>query len=161
MFIPVKTITVITFLLLFFSCKTSKVNHLPEVSVAEKKDKNEMVKKPENWEVNKVYTLKFKDKLFNSEKGIGITFQNLKNESRCPKGVTCFHAGSVEIELLIEKGQEVKEISLVKEGSENTEEAVYSQDQFKVKLLEVKPYPVANKLTDPEKYSIDIIFLPE
>lgn len=86
--------------------------------------------------------------------GGSITFANVVNESRCPKGVQCVWAGTVtaRFKLVPRSGGETVDVLAVLPGGVSKDDAAgllpIDTLGVTVTLLEVTPYPVAGQ--DPK-----------
>ena len=84
--------------------------------------------------------------------GITIQFEGIQEDSRCPKGATCFWAGRVVSVLLINDNGLTSRIVLIEpdttgESGQNT----YKQYQF---TSSVQPYPELGKQISKDDYRL-------
>ncbi len=88
------------------------------------------------------------------ESGLEITFNRVIEDSRCPKGVECVWAGNGKVEISIHSpGEE----SRIKEINTNLEPKEIMAGKYKIRLLELQPYPEKNLQIPPEEYRIKLI----
>lgn len=88
------------------------------------------------------------------ESGLDITFNRVIEDSRCPKGVECVWAGNGKVEISINFPREE---SGIKEINTNLEPKEIMAGKYKIRLLELQPYPEKNQQIPPEKYRIKLI----
>ena len=101
-------------------------------------------------ELNRQFELKFGETAVIKSEHLAIRFSELVQDSRCPKSVTCIAAGNATIEL--ELGNSKGKASPVKLGTDqDSNETTYQQ--YKVKLIEINPYPSSPGRIEPQLYS--------
>jgi hypothetical protein len=105
-------------------------------------------------ELNQEFQLKFQEAAKLKAEDIAIRFTSLIQESRCPQEVHCITAGKAEIALQLGKGKEkTEQIQLSTEPPSNE----VSYDKYRIKLLDVLPYPKAGEQNDAARYSVQLI----
>lgn len=78
---------------------------------------------------------------------------DITNDSRCPKGATCVHAGNATVEIMV-----------INEGKETSFLSIYPSDKsrivrsnlgsFDLVIEELQPYPVLDKKIKKEEYRL-------
>ena len=105
-------------------------------------------------ELNQAFQLRFQQIAKLKSENIGIRFTSLIQESRCPKGVQCITAGVAEIALQLGKGEgQTEQIQLSTEAPADE----ISYGKYRIRLLDVSPYPSAGQRNDPKHYSVQLI----
>ncbi|MAN58203.1 MAG: hypothetical protein CMC08_00005 [Flavobacteriaceae bacterium] len=89
---------------------------------------------------------------------VAITFNEVLEDSRCPKYVDCIWAGRVRVvvEISEENGKtEQKELLLgaVKQG-ETVQSEVFSKMGYRVELMRVTPYPGSEEADSGQPYAL-------
>lgn len=100
-------------------------------------------------EVNQEFKLGFHETASLRSTHVTIQFSSLIQDSRCPKEVQCITAGKASIELEWNAKGDRTKIELSTDSGAN--EATYGK--FKIKLIEITPYPTAGQKTDPPQYT--------
>jgi hypothetical protein len=83
-----------------------------------------------------------------------IKFVAVLNDSRCPKDVTCVWAGNAEVLLEVSTGvgRGKRSLKLNTNGNgQNSQEGKYQR--FRVKLLELSPYPQSGRKIEAGEYT--------
>lgn len=84
--------------------------------------------------------------------GLAITFVEVSEDSRCPKGVNCVWGGEAIIVVnAAEGGQDLGNFSLTLRP-DKINLAVASFSGYFIKFVSLDPYPVSDRLTRPEEY---------
>lgn len=81
--------------------------------------------------------------------GLSITFNELLEDSRCPKGVTCFWAGNAKVALQINEHEATLNSNL-----EPRQTTIYS---YQVALISVSPYPIYMMDFQKEDYIVRLV----
>ena len=104
--------------------------------------------------LNQEFTLKVGQSARSEDSGLKITFASVKEESRCPKGVTCVWAGNAKILIEISKH----------EGGSTTLELNTNMKPksgrclgYEVSLEKLDPYPKADEQLKPSQYEATLI----
>jgi len=100
---------------------------------------NSRVMGPEEISLSVGETGKFSD--------LEIIFDEVISDSRCPSDVQCIQAGSVMLKLTLSNDQGVK-ITLNK----STEGGSWEFDNYRISILEVKPYPTSQVQINKDDY---------
>jgi len=69
-----------------------------------------------------------------------ITFMSVKDDSRCPKDVTCVWAGNATVRLWVTNGRSSKSLTLNTAKSQSLSNEVVYQG-YKITLVDLSPYP--------------------
>ena len=69
-----------------------------------------------------------------------ITFMNVKEDSRCPKDVTCVWAGNAAVRLWVTSGKRSETLTLNTNKSPTLSDEVEFKG-YKIKLVDLSPYP--------------------
>jgi len=105
--------------------------------------------KPTTVEAGKEFSVHYGQEVIVSGEKLRIEFTCVPSDSRCPSGVTCIWAGngSVAIEVSIKNKKKV-------EATLNTflNPREISYHGFKIKLVDLTPYPKASEERDPKDY---------
>ncbi len=88
------------------------------------------------------------------ESGLEITFSRVIEDSRCPKGVECVWAGNGKVELSIHFPGEKER---VQELNTNLEPKDIMAGEYKIRLVELQPYPEKSQENLQEKYRLKLI----
>ncbi len=88
------------------------------------------------------------------ESGLEITFNRVIEDSRCPIGVECVWAGNGKVEIAIQFSGEKP---LVQELNTNLEPGEIKAGEYKIRLLELQPYPEKDQEILPQNYTIKLI----
>ncbi|MBN1691810.1 MAG: hypothetical protein JW901_12415 [Dehalococcoidia bacterium] len=83
---------------------------------------------------------------------ITLQFEGIQEDSRCPKGATCFWAGRVISVLLINDNGLISRIVLTEPGTTNQPD-INTYRQYEFTLL-VQPYPELGKQLSKEEYRL-------
>lgn len=85
---------------------------------------------------------------------LGLRFLEVREDSRCPRGVECVWEGQIQVALEIARdGQEPKVIELTLLGSGRaTDTAMAAIGERSVQLVGVEPYPESGKTISPDAY---------
>jgi len=88
------------------------------------------------------------------DSGLEITFNRVIEDSRCPKGVECVWAGNGKVEISIHfPGEE----DLLQDLNTNLEPKEKMAGKYKIRLVELQPYPEKSQEILPEKYRLKLI----
>lgn len=104
--------------------------------------------------LNQEFTLKVGQSARSEDSGLKITFASVKEESRCPKGVTCVWAGNAKILI---------EISKADSGSATLELNTNINPKhgrclgYELSLEKLDPYPKADEQLKPSQYEATLI----
>ena len=100
------------------------------------------------------FDIGLKQKAVIKENDIEITFLEVVEDGRCPKGAECVWEGNGRVQILIKyKGSasEVKDLNTALEPQRVT------AGDFVIRLLDMQPYPEVGDIITPEKYRIRLI----
>lgn len=87
-----------------------------------------------------------------------LTFERVKEDSRCPKGVTCVWEGDAVAVLSVRLSGETTTLEL---HTHPTQQREARHGGFLIRLLELRPYPAAGERIDPSSYRARLETLPE
>ena len=104
--------------------------------------------------LNQEFTLKVGQSASSSDSGLRITFASVKEESRCPKGVTCVWAGNAQILIEVSKDDGAS-AALQLNTNVNPKSGRYSG--YELSLEKLDPYPTANEQLKPSDYEATLI----
>lgn len=82
-----------------------------------------------------------------------ITFEDITEDSRCPKGVVCVWAGQVSALLLVSTGEGSEKLTLTESGSSGVNTVAYRQYRIS---YQVTPYPEAGKQIARRDYRLQL-----
>lgn len=93
-----------------------------------------------------------------SDSGLEITFNKVLEDSRCPKGVECVWEGNGRVEISVNRqGYETE----IKELNTTLESGQTETGKFRIRLLELLPYPEKDIEISSESYRIRLIIESE
>ena len=104
--------------------------------------------------LNQNFALRIGQEVLVADQKLSVKFVSVPEDSRCPKGVTCIWAGNVRVQLQVTKAKSkpVKiELSLNPRDFPDGEAA--DCGDYKIKLVRVDPYPVADQQLKPGDYT--------
>ncbi|HEV7904041.1 MAG TPA: hypothetical protein VGO96_09380 [Pyrinomonadaceae bacterium] len=104
--------------------------------------------------LNQNFVLRVGQEVLVAEQGLSVKFVSVPEDSRCPTGVNCIWAGNVRVQLQVTKAKSkpVKvELSLNPRDFPDGEAA--DCGNYKIKLVKVDPYPVADQQLKPGDYA--------
>ena len=107
------------------------------------------------FELNQPFQLKFQEAGLLKSSDFMVRFNSLVQESRCPKDVTCITAGKAVIELQLAEKEREKPISV--ELSTETGSNEITQKEYKIKLVDVTPYPISTEKNEENRYVVTLI----
>ena len=84
------------------------------------------------------------------ESGLAVTFLEVTGDSRCPRDVTCIHAG--EATVLVRVASKEKEIGRFELTALDRTSASAEFEGYVLHLEELKTYPVSTRTIPPEAY---------
>ena len=79
------------------------------------------------------------------------TFAEVLGDSRCPRDVTCIHAG--EATILVRVAREDKIVGRFELTALNQETGTVHFEEYRLHLEELKPYPVSTRSIPPDAYA--------
>ncbi|MEP6820486.1 MAG: hypothetical protein ABJA18_13200 [bacterium] len=89
-----------------------------------------------------------------------ITFVRVENDSRCPKDVKCVWAGNAAVQFHLSAGRRSKTVTLNTSGNSTlAREAEYQG--YKVKLIELSPYPRSDRRIAARDYTATLLVSKE
>lgn len=89
-----------------------------------------------------------------------LTFMNVKDDSRCPKDVTCVWAGNAAVRLWLTNGRGGKAVTLNTAKSPTlSDEAQYHG--YKIKLVDLNPYPRSSHKIAQSDYTATLLVTKE
>ncbi|MCC5614982.1 hypothetical protein LC605_07805 [Nostoc sp. CHAB 5836] len=107
--------------------------------------------------LNSQFNLKYGQIAYLPNKGIGIKFSQVLEDSRCPINVTCIWAGRVTVGLdIIKNGQKLSTLVLTLSPG-NDGSATQSVDGYRVTLKNVFPYPKSGQTLVKQNYIAQIV----
>ena len=105
-------------------------------------------------ELDSEFLLQFNQSVEIKSEDITITFLNVTSDSRCASDVTCVWQGQAEIELEVQRGEEMSTVSLSIGGDSSPEESIFNS--YLIQLVDLSPYPISTKIIQPGDYSATI-----
>lgn len=93
-----------------------------------------------------------------AREGLRLRFVRVASDSRCPEGVDCIWAGDAEV--LIEVGARNRRVSKTLRLHTNASPERPAEDKYRtytVKLVELKPYPRANRKIRQGDYTATLL----
>ena len=111
-----------------------------------------------SFELSSPFTLKQGETIsWKDDAAVKIRFDQVPDDSRCPKDVQCVWAGRAQVNISFTQDGDSQSNSLIlgdPAGTNYTDMAQFGA--FKVKLLQVNPYPEANKPIEQSAYSVEL-----
>lgn len=95
------------------------------------------------------FSLKIGEAAESADGSIGIMFDGVKEDSRCPKNVNCIQAGRAIITLSAMEGKQTYSAELTLEEGKSSEKML---GQYRCRLQQLDPWPEADKRTDLAAY---------
>jgi hypothetical protein len=102
------------------------------------------------------FQLKFQEAALLDSEQIRILFRSILEDSRCPKEVQCIQAGKATIEL--ELTNQKSESSLIQLSTDSNE---ITSERYRIKLIDVLPYPVSGSQIQPQQYVAILLITAE
>lgn len=99
--------------------------------------------------LNDTVSIQAKQTLINQTEGISITFDSVKNDSRCPIGVLCIWAGTASAVFHYTKNYNSVYFTLYTMSTFRNDTTI---DNYNIQLINLSPYPSVNKQIIPDEY---------
>ncbi len=103
------------------------------------------------------FSLGFEQTVAVADTPLQLTFVRVLEDSRCPAGVTCFWAGTADIELKVSSGTDSLLIRLSTYHPQAKEAAVFG---YRILLKDVTPHPVSGREIVPSEYTAHLKVTP-
>jgi hypothetical protein len=104
--------------------------------------------------IGESFALKIGQSVMFAGEGLELAFETVVSDSRCPRGVQCIRAGEATIRIAVEKAPNAR-ASIELRTTPSESEASYSP--YSIRLLNVNPYPDANRRIQPEEYEATLV----
>jgi hypothetical protein len=104
--------------------------------------------------LNQNFVLRVGQEVLVADQKLTVKFVSVPEDSRCPTGVNCIWAGNVRVQLQVTKAKSKPskvELSLNPRDFPDGEAA--DCGDYKLKLVKVDPYPVADQQLKPGDYT--------
>ena len=104
--------------------------------------------------LDRPFTLKAGTSVSLEAERLTVAFDRLLSDSRCPKGVNCIVAGEAVVRISLSKAgsaREGRDLQTTADGAEATYGA------YRIKLVAVDPYPIADRQTAPKDYVVTLL----
>jgi hypothetical protein len=108
----------------------------------------------QNVAIGESFALKIGQSVMFAGEGLELAFETVVSDSRCPRGVQCIRAGEATIRIAVEKAPNAR-ASIELRTTPSESEASYSP--YSIRLLNVNPYPDANRRIQPEEYEATLV----
>lgn len=105
-------------------------------------------------ELGEAFTMRIGQEVVIRGDKLHIRFKSVRQDSRCPRGVTCVWAGTAEIEIEV-YGKTAKRLEVTLNTGMEPKHIEYSG--FEIKLLSLEPHPGKDEPVDPKKYEATLI----
>lgn len=108
--------------------------------------------------LDKNFVLSVGQEVLTTDGKLKIKFVSVPEDSRCPTGVNCIWAGNARVMLHVGKatGKPVKlELNTNPRGATDAAEGGYGL--YRIKLVEVAPYPVDGQTIAPRSYAATLM----
>ena len=89
--------------------------------------------------------------------GLSLTFREVVEDSRCPKGVNCIQAGQAVARLSILHNDQNQTISLTVPGLSEEAGTIATAGNYQIQLQRLEPYPEEGDSLDPEDYRATLV----
>ncbi len=108
--------------------------------------------------LDKNFVLRIGQEVLVADGKLKIKLVSVPEDSRCPTGVNCIWAGNARVALQVSKptGNPVK-LELNTNPRETTDVAEGSYGLYRIKLVEVAPYPVDGQTIAPRSYTATLV----
>lgn len=143
-------IAILSFFVYFFSCSNNYNSHLSP----EKNAVNVI-----NSSLEQEVTIKLGQNIFLSQEDLHIEFVSILSDSRCPLDVSCIWEGNAKIEIKINKTNFKSTSIKLNTSSRFLNEGSYFN--YKVKLIDLKPYPRTDIIIKENDYSVTLVVYSE
>lgn len=104
--------------------------------------------------LNDTVSIHVRQTLIDQAEGLSITFDSVKNDSRCPTGAECDQVGNAAVVFLYNKGVDSVYFTL------NTEKYARSDttiNNYNIQLIKLLPYPTLHKVINLDTYYARIL----
>ena len=82
-------------------------------------------------------------------------FEDILEDSRCPKTSTCAWPGRIRVNITITEGEKKANIELSKFGEGSDEgDTIATHDKYQIELIGVTPYPLTNRRKPFEDFTV-------
>lgn len=102
-----------------------------------------------DFNLNDTVSINAKQMLTNRAESFSITFDSVKNDSRCPEGVICIWAGNAWAVFNYTKGRNAVFFTLSTLQSLGNDTTI---DGYNIKLISLLPYPAVNRQITQDEY---------
>jgi len=108
--------------------------------------------------LDKNFVLRMGQEVLLADQKLKIKFVSVPEDSRCPTGVNCIWAGNARVVLQVSRttGKPVK-LELNTNSREATDGAEGGCGLYRIKLVEVAPYPVEGQTIAPPSYAVTLV----
>jgi hypothetical protein len=96
---------------------------------------------------------KYNEMRIDAEDRLVIALDSVLNDSRCPKGCYCFWAGNAEVRFSFSNDVHKIKFVLNTFSGWRTDTLI---NEYRIKLLDVKPYPEAGRIINQNDYHAEI-----
>ena len=83
-----------------------------------------------------------------------VSFEAVVEDSRCPTGVTCIRAGDTVVRVRVGARAGTSSTYLLRTSGQSGAEIEHGD--VRVRLVDVRPYPAADKATRPDEYRLTL-----
>ena len=88
--------------------------------------------------------------------GLKVTFQGVRNDSRCAADVTCIWEGDALVALVVSRPSRPQaELELHTNQGQGPSERPY--DGYRLRLVKLMPTPISTRPTDPGSYRVTLV----
>ena len=103
--------------------------------------------------LNQEFDIKVGQERLIKGESISLRFVSVLEDSRCPTGVQCIHAGNGKIELVVKRSKDEKRLELnTAMGPQQT-----TVDSYEIKLVNLSPYPKGERQIKTDDYVARVI----
>lgn len=103
---------------------------------------------PKDVALGEVFELKVSQTANLRGQSLSITFDGVPEDSRCPQGVECVWMGNARVALSLKQADQLGALEL----NTHLEPKEGTSLGYNVRLLDLKPLPIAEKPTPPDQY---------
>lgn len=104
--------------------------------------------------LNDKVSIHVRQTLIDQAEGFSITFDSVKNDSRCPTGAECNTVGNAAVVFLYKKGTDSVYFTLYTLKYFRNDTTI---DNYNIQLIGLSPYPSVNKQIKPDEYVSKIL----
>ena len=110
---------------------------------------------PGQFRLGEIFSLNYQEKKHNADENIGIKFESVLSDSRCPIDVNCVWEGNAEVEFTFSKNNVLRSIVL-NTGIEPSKVSLFG---YEIKLVRLEPPVLSNNPPEQEDYIAYLVII--